>query len=100
MALSDLSVRKANATGKAYTLPDVDGGRLASGWRQPRIAAGGCANSLGQPRSRSHGLGEPSGPSNARSAQPRKAWDEPMSDVQRQQMALVDLFEAPHKLGH
>lgn len=32
--------------------------------------------------------------------QPRKAWDEPISDVQRQQMALVDLFKAPHKLGH
>ncbi len=31
MALSDLSVRKANATGKAYTLADVDGGKVASG---------------------------------------------------------------------
>ncbi|HGW5375690.1 TPA: tyrosine-type recombinase/integrase [Pseudomonas aeruginosa] len=30
--------------------------------------------------------------------QPRTAWGEPMSDVQRQRMELVDLFEAPHNL--
>ncbi|MDG3713941.1 integrase arm-type DNA-binding domain-containing protein [Pseudomonas aeruginosa] len=30
--------------------------------------------------------------------QPRKAWEEPMSDVQRQRMVLVDLFEASHNL--
>lgn len=29
MALSDLAVRKAKATGKAYTLPDSDGLTLA-----------------------------------------------------------------------
>ncbi|MFO6064278.1 Arm DNA-binding domain-containing protein, partial [Pseudomonas aeruginosa] len=29
MALSDLAVRQAKATGKAYTLPDLDGLSLA-----------------------------------------------------------------------
>ena len=29
MALSDLVVRQAKATGKAYTLPDIDGLALA-----------------------------------------------------------------------